>query len=168
MVVYGDHFRTMRNSNHHTSRSCSWLLHVYPLISFDLMTFPTQLRHWLSVTVLSWAEKRRPIIRKRHTDEQIIAVLKDAKAGVSVQELCRKHGISDAMFCKWRTIYAGLEVLTHRYENPEDSLQPPNIELVVLHQMRNLSSSGRRAGLETDQAAVVKRRLAELLSAERL
>lgn len=33
--------------------------------------------------------------RKRHTEEQIIAVLKDAQAGIGVQELCRKHGISD-------------------------------------------------------------------------
>jgi putative transposase len=48
--------------------------------------------------------------RKRHTEEQIITVLKDAQAGVSVQELCRKHGISDATFYKWRTKYAGLEV----------------------------------------------------------
>jgi putative transposase len=48
--------------------------------------------------------------RKRHTEEQIIAVLKDAQAGVSVQDLCRKHGISDATFYKWRTKYARLEV----------------------------------------------------------
>jgi putative transposase len=48
--------------------------------------------------------------RKRHTEEQIIAVLKDAHAGVSVQDLCRTHGISDATFYKWRTKYAGLAV----------------------------------------------------------
>ena len=30
--------------------------------------------------------------------------------GIGVQELCRKHGISDATFYKWRTKYAGLEV----------------------------------------------------------
>ena len=48
--------------------------------------------------------------RKRHTEEQIIAVLNDAQAGVSVQDLCRKHVISDATFYKWRTKYAGLEV----------------------------------------------------------
>ncbi|MBI2811318.1 MAG: transposase [Candidatus Melainabacteria bacterium] len=48
--------------------------------------------------------------RKRHTEEQIIAVLKDAQAGLSVQDLCRKHGISDATLYKWRTKYAGLEV----------------------------------------------------------
>ena len=48
--------------------------------------------------------------RKRHTEEQIIAVLKDAHAGISVLDLCRKHGISDATFYKWRTKYAGLAV----------------------------------------------------------
>ncbi len=37
-------------------------------------------------------------------------MLKDAQAGIGVQELCRKHGISDATFYKWRTKYAGLEV----------------------------------------------------------
>lgn len=48
--------------------------------------------------------------RKRHTEGQIIAVLKDAQAGVSVQDLCRKHGISDAIFYQWRTKCAGVEV----------------------------------------------------------
>ena len=42
--------------------------------------------------------------------DTIIAVLKDAQAGIGVQELCRKHGISDATFYKWRAKYAGLEV----------------------------------------------------------
>jgi putative transposase len=48
--------------------------------------------------------------RKRHTEEQIIAMLKNAQAGVSVSDLCRKNGISDATFYKRRTKYAGLEV----------------------------------------------------------
>lgn len=37
-------------------------------------------------------------------------MLNDAQAGVRVQDLCRKHGISNATFYKWRTKYAGLEV----------------------------------------------------------
>lgn len=48
--------------------------------------------------------------KKRHTEEQIIAVLKDAQAGVSVQDLCQKHGISNATFYKWWTKCAGLEI----------------------------------------------------------
>ncbi len=52
--------------------------------------------------------------RKRHAEEQIIAMLKDAQAGISVQALCRKHGISDATFYTWRTKFAGLEVADPR------------------------------------------------------
>lgn len=49
--------------------------------------------------------------RKRHTREQIIAGLKDAQAGMGVQELCRQHGISaDPTFDTWRAKYAGLEL----------------------------------------------------------
>jgi hypothetical protein len=47
------------------------------------LTFPRKLHHGLgSPTVLSRASSARPMTRKRHTDEQIIAVLKDAEAMV--------------------------------------------------------------------------------------
>lgn len=48
--------------------------------------------------------------RKRYTEEQIIAVLKEAQSGISTPELCRKHGISDATFYNWRAKYGGLEL----------------------------------------------------------
>ena len=48
--------------------------------------------------------------KKRYTEEQIIAVLKEADAGVKTAELCRKHNISDATIYKWKAKYAGLEV----------------------------------------------------------
>ena len=47
---------------------------------------------------------------KRYTEEQIIAVLKEAESGVKTAELCRKHGVSDATFYKWKAKYAGLEI----------------------------------------------------------
>lgn len=50
------------------------------------------------------------MVRKRHTEEQIIGVLQEAHAGLPVPDLCRKHGISDATFYKWRAKYGGLEV----------------------------------------------------------
>jgi putative transposase len=31
-------------------------------------------------------------------------------AGMSARDLCRKHGISDAIFYKWRSRYGGMEV----------------------------------------------------------
>jgi putative transposase len=48
--------------------------------------------------------------RARFSEEQIIAVLKEAETGAKVTELCRRHGISDATFYTWRSKYGGLEV----------------------------------------------------------
>jgi putative transposase len=48
--------------------------------------------------------------RSRFSEEQIIGILKEQEAGVSVAELCRKHGMSDASFYKWKARYGGLEV----------------------------------------------------------
>ena len=48
--------------------------------------------------------------QSRFTEEQIIGVLKEAEAGMETAELCRKHGISDATYYKWKAKYGGLEV----------------------------------------------------------
>ena len=48
--------------------------------------------------------------RKQFTEEPIIAVLKEADAGLKTADLCRKHNVSDATFYKWKAKYAGLEV----------------------------------------------------------
>lgn len=47
--------------------------------------------------------------KSRFSEEQIIGVLKEHRAGVPVAELCRKHGISDATFYNWRSRYGGME-----------------------------------------------------------
>src|ERR1700693_979399 len=48
--------------------------------------------------------------KSRFTEEQIIKVLKEHAAGLSAGELCRKYGISDATFYKWRSRYGGMEI----------------------------------------------------------
>lgn len=48
--------------------------------------------------------------KKRFTEEQIIAVLKEAEAGAKTADLCRKHGISDATFYNWKAKFAGMTV----------------------------------------------------------
>ncbi len=48
-------------------------------------------------------------MKKRFSDEQIISILREAEAGVSALELCRKHAISDATFYTWRKKYGGME-----------------------------------------------------------
>jgi putative transposase len=46
----------------------------------------------------------------RFKEEQIIAILREHEAGVGTKEVCRKHGISDATFYKWKAKYGGLDV----------------------------------------------------------
>ena len=48
--------------------------------------------------------------RSRHTEEQIIAILKEHEAGLKTAELCRNHGISEPTFYNWKSKYGGLEV----------------------------------------------------------
>lgn len=49
-------------------------------------------------------------MKTRHTEEQIIQALKEHQAGASVADLCRRHGVSQATFYKWRQKFGGLEV----------------------------------------------------------
>lgn len=48
--------------------------------------------------------------RQHHTEEQIIQILNEAQAGATVDELCRRHGISQATYYKWKQKYGGMEV----------------------------------------------------------
>ena len=48
--------------------------------------------------------------RKRFTEEQIIGILKQAEAGGNNQEICRKNGITEQTFYRWRSKYGGMEV----------------------------------------------------------
>ena len=50
------------------------------------------------------------MVRKRYTEEQIIAVLREGEAGARVADLCRKYGMSDATYYNWKARYAGLTV----------------------------------------------------------
>lgn len=49
-------------------------------------------------------------MRKRFTEEQIIGVLNEHAAGGTIRDLCRRHGITETTFHRWRAKFGGLQV----------------------------------------------------------
>ena len=49
-------------------------------------------------------------VKKRYTEERIIAFLKEADKGVAVKDLCRRHGFSEASYYLWRGKFGGMDV----------------------------------------------------------
>jgi len=48
-------------------------------------------------------------MKKRFTDEQIIQILKEQEAGEKTADLCRRYGISQGTFYKYKSKYGGME-----------------------------------------------------------
>lgn len=48
--------------------------------------------------------------RKSYSEEKIISILKEAEAGASPKDLCRKYGMAGATFYAWKRKYGGMEV----------------------------------------------------------
>lgn len=49
-------------------------------------------------------------MKRRFSDEQIIGMIEEYEAGVKAQELCRRYGISDATFYKYKAKFGGMNV----------------------------------------------------------
>lgn len=82
--------------------------------------------------------------KKRFTEEQIIAILREAQGGMPVKELCRKHGFSDATFYNWRAKYGGMEVSDARRLK---SLESENARLKKLLAESMLDNEALKAAL---------------------
>lgn len=67
--------------------------------------------------------------RSRFNEEQIIGILKEHQAGLNAADLCRKHGVSEPTFYKWRSKYGGMEVSD---ANRLKSLEEENAKLKKL------------------------------------
>jgi putative transposase len=83
--------------------------------------------------------------KSRYSDSQIMAILKQAEAGVPVPELCREHGMSNASFYKWRAKYGGMDasLMKHMKE-----LEEENRRLKKMYAEERLKSELRKEALE--------------------
>ena len=52
--------------------------------------------------------------RKRYTDEELAFALRQAKTGTSVEAICRKLGVSEQTFYRWKKQFAGMGVVEIR------------------------------------------------------
>lgn len=81
----------------------------------------------------------------RHSDSQIMAILKQAEAGVSIPDLCREHGIGNSTFYKWRAKYGGMDAsMMSRLKELEDE----NRRLKKMYAEERLMSELRKEALE--------------------
>jgi putative transposase len=49
-------------------------------------------------------------MKKRFTEAQIVGFLREADAGVTIKDLCRKHGFSEGSYYLWRSKFGGMSV----------------------------------------------------------
>lgn len=48
--------------------------------------------------------------KSRFTEEQVIAILAEQERGMATAEVCRRHGISQTTFFKWKAKFGGMDV----------------------------------------------------------
>ena len=48
--------------------------------------------------------------KRRHTESQIVAILREADGELTIGEICRKHAITAGTFYRWRKAYGSLEI----------------------------------------------------------
>lgn len=59
--------------------------------------------------------------KSKYSDSQIMAMIKQNEAGMSVPDLCREHGMSSAQFYKWRAKFGGMDAsMMKRLKELED------------------------------------------------
>ena len=83
--------------------------------------------------------------KSRYSDNQIIAILKQAEAGTPVPELCREHGMSSALFYRWRSKFGGMDAsMMKRLKE----LEAENQRLKKMYAEERLKSEIRKEALE--------------------
>lgn len=46
--------------------------------------------------------------KKRFSESQILTILKEGESGMPVLDLCRKHGVGNSTYYKWKSRYGGM------------------------------------------------------------
>ena len=75
--------------------------------------------------------------KSRFSEEQVIGILKEADAGAQITDLCRRYGITETTFYRWRKKYGGLDgTEVHRLKQLEEENR--RLKRLVADQALNL------------------------------
>ena len=83
--------------------------------------------------------------KSRFTDSQIMSVLKQLEAGVTVAELSREHNVSTATLYQWRAKYGGMDAsMIKRLKE----LEAENARLKKMYAEERIKAEIRKEALE--------------------
>ena len=83
--------------------------------------------------------------KSKWTDSQILSILKQNENGISVPDLCREHGMSSALFYKWRAKFGGMDAsMMKRLKELEEE----NRRLKKMYAEERLKAEIRQEALE--------------------
>ena len=112
--------------------------------------------------------------KRKYTDEQILAIVKEGEAGRKVADVCRTHGITEQTYYRWKAKYGGMELSEmQRLKQLEDEFARDFVRahrsiLVAIAHVEALERIGGDEGYalrlrgEAEPLAVSRRQLAEL------
>jgi putative transposase len=49
-------------------------------------------------------------VKQRFSESQILSILKEGESGIKVADICRKHGICEGSYFRWKSKYSGMEI----------------------------------------------------------
>jgi len=80
-------------------------------------------------------------MKRRYTEEQISYALKESECGVKAAEICRKMGVSEQTFYKWKRKYAGMGITELRQLKGLEQVTPAPLELMERSRARRSGPS---------------------------
>jgi len=83
--------------------------------------------------------------KSKFTDSQILSILKQHEAGVSVSELAREHGVSAALLYQWRAKYGGMDASLMKEVK---DLRAENARLKKMYAEERIKAELRQEALE--------------------
>jgi putative transposase len=76
--------------------------------------------------------------KMKFTESQIVGILAEGEAGLPVAEVCRKHGISNALYYQWKSEYSGVSVSElkriRELESENSRLKKMYVDLALEHE----------------------------------